>query len=85
LLVEVSEATLKRDQEDKRRIYARARVVEHWVVNLIDRQVEVYALPSGPAADPAYARKQVYPPGTGVPLSLNEALLGQIAVDELIR
>ena len=81
----MSEATLKRDQEDKRRIYARARVAEYWVVNLIDRQVEVYTPPSGPAADPAYASKQVYPPGTSVPLSLNGALLGQIAVEDLIR
>jgi Uma2 family endonuclease len=85
LVVEVSEATLKRDQEDKQRIYARAGVVEYWIVNLVDRQVEVYTLPSGPAADPAYANKQVYPPGTSVPLSLNGTPLGQIAVDDLIR
>jgi Uma2 family endonuclease len=85
LVVEVSEATLKRDQEDKQRIYARARVVEYWMVNLVDRQVEVYTLPSGPAADPPYASGQVYPPGTGVPLSLKRVLLGQIAVDDLIR
>jgi Uma2 family endonuclease len=85
LVVEVSEATLKRDQEDKQRIYARARVEEYWIVNLVDHQVEVYTQPSGPAVQPAYAKMQVCPPGTSVPLSLDGVMLGQIAVDEMIR
>jgi hypothetical protein len=34
---------------------------------------------------PVYAKRQVYPPEASVPLSLDGTLLGQIAVDELIR
>src|SRR4051794_35571833 len=35
LLIEVSEATLKRDRGRKKRLYARATVPEYWIVNLI--------------------------------------------------
>ena len=45
LLIEVSDATLARDRGTKLRIYARAGIVEYWIVNLIDRQIEVHRSP----------------------------------------
>src|SRR5262249_54067036 len=59
-LAEVSDTTLAFDRGMKKRIYARARIPVYWIVNLVDRQVEVYTQPSGPAEEPDYAHHQDY-------------------------
>ena len=41
LLVEVSDATLNFDRVEKLSTYAAAGIVEYWIVNLVDRQIEV--------------------------------------------
>ena len=46
LVVEVSEATLAYDQGDKASLYAAGRIIDYWVVNLVDRQIEVYRNPT---------------------------------------
>ena len=45
LLVEVSGSTLKQDRGKKRTAYARGRIPVYWIVNLVNRQVEVYSRP----------------------------------------
>ena len=47
LLVEVADGSLARDRGEKRDIYARAGIAFYWIVNLADRQIEVYANPVG--------------------------------------
>jgi Uma2 family endonuclease len=47
LLVEVADTTLRYDRGRKRAAYARAGVQEYWIVNLPERQLEVYRDPSG--------------------------------------
>jgi Uma2 family endonuclease len=46
LVVEVSETTLRFDRKVKTRLYAAAGIEDYWVVNLIDRQVEVHRKPT---------------------------------------
>ncbi len=46
LLVEVSDKTLRFDRGRKARLYARAGIREYWIVNLIERQLEVYRDPT---------------------------------------
>jgi Uma2 family endonuclease len=46
LLIEVAESSLSRDRGLKLHIYAENGVPEYWVVNLVDRRVEVYREPS---------------------------------------
>ncbi len=46
LLVEVSDATLATDQEDKLPAYGRAGIAEVWIVNLNELTVEVYRDPN---------------------------------------
>ena len=46
LLVEVADTTLQYDREQKGSLYARAGVAEYWIVNLLDRCVEVYREPA---------------------------------------
>ncbi len=46
LLVEVSDATLPYDRKVKVPLYARHAIRETWIVNLMDRRLEVYRDPS---------------------------------------
>ncbi|MBI1728645.1 MAG: Uma2 family endonuclease [Candidatus Rokubacteria bacterium] len=48
LIVGVAESSLRRDREDKGSLYARAGIGDYWIVNLVDRVLEVYREP-GPA------------------------------------
>ncbi len=84
LVVKVSDSTLAGDRADKGRIYARAGIPHYWIINLPDRQVEVYEGPSGPAAVPAYAQRQDRRPGETVPLMLGGALIANLTVQELM-
>lgn len=52
LVVEVADSSLRFDREEKGSLYARAHIGEYWIVNLIDRVVEIYR---DPAPDPAAA------------------------------
>lgn len=45
LLVEVSDSSLRHDRGVKRRLYAKAGVPEYWIVNLVDRVIEVHLEP----------------------------------------
>lgn len=45
LVAEVSDTTLSRDRGDKAEIYASAGISLYWIVNLVDRCLEVYSDP----------------------------------------
>ena len=47
LIVEISDASLQFDRQRKGRIYAGAGIPDYWIVNLVDRCLEVYRQPSG--------------------------------------
>ena len=47
LLIEVSDSTLARDRETKLALYARDNILEYWIVNLEQDQLEVYREPDG--------------------------------------
>lgn len=83
-LIEVSDTTLDADRIDKGRIYAKANVGCYWIVNLINRQIEVYRQPSGPAASPAFAQQATYRAGDAVPLVLDGVTVASIAVDDIL-
>ncbi len=53
LLVEVADARLVFDREHKGRLYARAGIADYWIVNLVDRLLEVYRDPV-PSLDTRY-------------------------------
>jgi Uma2 family endonuclease len=46
LVVEVSETTLRYDREAKGSLYAAAGIPEYWILNLVDRQLEMHRDPS---------------------------------------
>jgi len=47
LLVEVAESSLEVDRGIKLGVYAEAKISDYWIVNLIDKQIEVYRTPVG--------------------------------------
>jgi Uma2 family endonuclease len=53
LVVEVADSSLALDREHKGSLYARARLPEYWIVNLVDRVLEVHREP-GPDAGAQY-------------------------------
>jgi Uma2 family endonuclease len=60
----VSVTTLDQDRGVKRLAYARDGIPVYWIVNLVDRQLEVYTDP-GPNG---YASSTIYGPGQQVPV-----------------
>ncbi len=45
LVIEVSDSTLRYDQETKLSLYAEDKISHYWLVNLIDKQLEMYSEP----------------------------------------
>jgi Uma2 family endonuclease len=84
LVVEVSDSSLDSDRADKSRMYARAGLPLYWIVNLPDRQIEVYEQPSGPTGSPAYAVRRTYRPGDSVPLVLDGTAVGNVPAAEML-
>jgi hypothetical protein len=84
LVIEVADSSLLRDQRDKTRIYARGAIANYWIVNLVDRRIEVYSQPTGPVAVPAYQSFQTYQPGDAVPLVLDGNAVGSVPAADLL-
>lgn len=84
VVMEISDSSLDNDRDDKTRIYARAGLPIYWIVNLVDRQVEVYEQPSGPTPNPCYASIQVFKPGDVVRFVLDGNVIGTIPVADLL-
>jgi Uma2 family endonuclease len=69
LTVEVSESSLAIDRRHKGSLYARAGLPDYWVLNLVDRVLEVYREPVADASAPfgwRYARSETFDAATRV-------------------
>lgn len=84
LVIEIADATLRRDRSIKKEIYARAGIALYWIVNLPERRVEVYAEPSGPVELPDYRRRNDYGLSETIPVSIGGADVGRLAVVDLM-
>jgi Uma2 family endonuclease len=84
LVVEVADTTLIRDRGAKKRIYATARIPIYWIVNLLERCVEVYSEPTSTPAHPDYRQRQLYFADDFVPVQIDGEVFGQLAVKELL-
>jgi len=79
LIVEVAESSLRTDRGVKKRLYAECRVPEYWIVNLVDRVIEVHQEPGG--GD--YAVVTAYRKGEAIRLSQLPDV--EIRVDDVIK
>ncbi len=83
LVAEVADTSLERDRGVKLQIYAAGRIPVYWIVNLEERQIEVYTNPRG-RRYPMYRDRTNYWPGEKVPVVVGGKELGRIAVKELL-
>ena len=79
LVVEVSSLSLLEDRQ-MALVYGKGSVAVYWIVNLIDRQVEVH---TGPGPD-RYRTVQVFSSDQAVTLALEGTELGRIAVTDIL-
>jgi Uma2 family endonuclease len=85
LVVEVADTTLPYDREQKGSLYARAGVVEYWIVNLLNRVVEVYREPtSTPQARHGWTYRSVLQFAQGDHISPLAAPQARVAVGDLL-
>jgi Uma2 family endonuclease len=78
LIIEVADSSLEYDRLTKSRVYASSSVEEYWVVNLVQRVVEVY---TDAAAGQYTERVHVKPGSTVSPRAFPDVV---IAVDDLL-
>jgi Uma2 family endonuclease len=84
VLIEMSDSSLADDRQEKGALYAQANIPQYWIVNLVDRHVEVYTDPTGPIHAPEYRQRRDYGPGDSVPLVVGGQTLASIPVAELL-
>ncbi len=80
LIVEVADSSLTRERGEKADIYARAGVPLYWIINLVDRQVEVFSHPVGGVYPPATVLRGSDP----IELIIADQAVGRIAASDLI-
>ena len=78
LVIEVADSTLQEDRRVKSKLYAKAGIREMWLVNLVDRSIEVYRDPS---PDGYRSVVSVGPGGTVSPLAFPDIVL---RVDDML-
>jgi len=84
-IIEVANTSLDTGREDKLRIYARAGLPIYWIVDVVNRAVEVYEQPSGSSPDPNYGTCTVYRPGDSIPVTLAGVQVTRMAVADFIK
>jgi Uma2 family endonuclease len=84
IILEVADSTLAFDRRDKGRIYARAGIPVYWIINVADRQIEVYSDPDSSASPPAYRSRTDYSTGDQVPILLDGTSQGTLPVSDLL-
>src|SRR5262249_24099350 len=80
VLMEIGDSSVLDDRRDKGELYAKAKVLEFWLINLVTRKIEVYTKPRG-----AKFQKNVeYSEKQAVPLVLDGLKIADIPVSELM-
>jgi hypothetical protein len=83
MVAEVADRSITIDQSIKLRAYARAKLPIYWIVNLVDRRVEVYTQPRG-GKNPTYRSRTDYAPGESVPVIIAGTPVGSVPVDAIL-
>lgn len=82
LLVEISDATLKRDRNIKRGVYAGDGIPVYWIVNLVDNRIEVHSDPDKGTA--VYRDIAIYDLDSEIPLALEGVEIAKLSVRDLL-
>ena len=80
LVIEVSDSTLARDQRSKARLYGQFGLPEYWIINLVDKRVEVYTAPRGHTDKGGYERVEYFGPHS----AFRSETLGEVTLTDFI-
>jgi Uma2 family endonuclease len=80
VVIEISDSTLSKDRGEKRVNFAKGGIGVYWIVNLIDRQVEVFTL----RRRGGYGKPRVFKEGQSVPVFIDGTEVGRIVVSEIL-
>ncbi|MBD1908062.1 Uma2 family endonuclease [Trichocoleus sp. FACHB-6] len=83
LIIEVADSTLERDRTSKQRLYARAGIPIYWIINLPEKQIEVYTEPVV-AEESIYQRRQDYQLSDEVPVAIAGQIVSRLSVLDLL-
>lgn len=91
LIIEVADSTLERecprdtlrDRTSKQRLYARAGIPIYWIINLPEKQIEVYTEPVV-AEESTYQRRQDYQLSDEVPVAIAGQIVSHLFVLDLL-
>ncbi|MEM9928887.1 MAG: Uma2 family endonuclease [Bacteroidota bacterium] len=78
LVAEVASTSLVRDRTIKVALYAEANLAEYWIVNLVNRQIEVHLKPN--AEQGVYGSVNIYTEGS----SFTSPFAGEVTVADLL-
>ena len=78
LVIEVANSSLELDREVKVQLYAAANLAEYWIVNLVDRQIEVHLNPL--PIQRTYASTAIYAESQ----TFTSPFAGEVVVAELL-
>jgi Uma2 family endonuclease len=81
LVIEVADSSLRHDQTVKGHIYAVAGILVYWIVNLVDRQLEVYTQPLPEQG--FYKQRTIYSLTDSVPLVIDDKEIIRLPVESL--
>ena len=81
LVIEVADSSPVRDRGLKARVYARAGIPNYWIINLVDRVVEVHSEPTDQAT---YARVENVGPDGAIRLAIDGVEIGPIPARDLL-
>jgi Uma2 family endonuclease len=84
MVIESSATSLEFDRADKGRVYSVARIAVYWILNVIDKQVEVYTEPSGTDANSGYRVQQIFTGDDLVPLVIAGETIAGIPSRQLL-
>jgi Uma2 family endonuclease len=80
MIVEFADSSLAKDRGEKRRAHAEAAIPVYWIINLKQRQIEVYSRPSAKK----YQGVKTYKTGQVVPVMIDGNQIGQINVEDIL-
>ena len=80
LLSEIAESSLHADQNQMKALYAASGIPFYWIINLVDRRLEVFSEPEGRE----YRKAEVFSGDQDVPVILDGAEAGRVRVADLL-
>jgi Uma2 family endonuclease len=80
LVVEIAESSLSVDRIEMKRIYSASAIPVYWIVNLLERQLEVYTDPDRDE----YRTRTILNDDQNVEIILDGVAVGSIAVSDLL-